>query len=192
MYRTLLATLIFLLFITVSYCQKVLVNVYMVPKTAKPKSDTIYYDTSRLLTWKDFQGVPDNHHFGGAVTASGYAFNADIQTDQKAIYLNIGVFVYFDRKSSWKKPGISTEYHLLHEQHHFDITRLSAENFIISVARSKFTKDNYNQLLNTLFDRSYAACDQLQEEYDRETNHSINPVAQGRWNNKITAMVRKL
>ena len=174
------------------FAQKVLVNVFLQDKITRPSSDTIYYTPNRLLTWKDFQGVPDNHNSGGAITASGYAFDADIKVEGRIIYLNIGVYVYFNKKDSWKKANVENEYHLLHEQHHFDITRVSAENFIKAVSKAKFTKDNYNQLMNSLFDQSYKECNKLQEQYDRETEHSINKEEQYKWNDLIAEMVRKL
>lgn len=182
-----------LLFISInSYSQKVLVNVYMQNKVAKPSSDTIYYDTARHLTWKDFQGVPDMNHYGGAVTSSGYAFDADIKMENKIIYLNIGVYTFFSKKNSWKKPQINSDYHLLHEQRHFDITRLGAENFIKALVKANFTKDNYNKVLDSVFDKTYAENIALQEQYDRETQHSINRVAQLKWNDKIADEIKKL
>ena len=175
-----------------SSAQKVLVNVFMEDKITKPSGDTIYYDPSKPLTWGDFKGIPDNHHFGGAITASGYVFDADIKIEGKVIYLNIGVYTYFSKKNSWKKPGITSDYHLQHEQHHFDITRISAENFINSVAKAKFTKDNYQRLVSSLFDQSYKECNMLQEQYDNETQHSVNKNEQLIWNDKIADLVRKL
>lgn len=159
---------------------------------AKPASDTIYHDLTSHLTWKDFKGIPDTKHFGGAVTASGYAFDADIKMEGKIIYLNIGVYVFFTKSQSWKKPAINSDYHLQHEQVHFDITRLGAENFIKELVKSKFTKDNYNQLLDKVFDKSYNENIALQQQYDRETQHSINRQVQLEWNNKIAAEMKKL
>ena len=175
-----------------SYSQKVLVNVFMQDKITRAGSDTIYYNSSRQLTWNDFQGVPDEHHFGGAITSSGYAFDADIKIEGKVIYLNIGVYTFFSKHNSWKKPGIISDYHLLHEQHHFDITRISAENFINAVAKARFTKDNYNKLMGDLFDKSYNECNRFQQQYDNETQHSINRDEQFKWNDRIEAMVRKI
>ena len=168
-----------------AFSQKVLVTVYMLNKVASPSSDTIFHDVNKRLTWNDFQGKPDQQNPGGAVTASGFAFNADITIDRKTIYLNIGVYTYFSKKNSWKKPYIITDYHLLHEQKHFDITRLGAENFIKELVKATFTKDNYNSALNSVFDKVYKDNIALQERYDRETQHSINKPVQLLWNDKI-------
>ena len=188
-----LFSIIFLFFIyNTGFPQKVLVNVFMEERVARPSNDTIYHDINHRLTWSDFKGVPDTKHFGGAVTASGYAFDADIKIDGKIVYLNIGVYVFFTKSQSWKKPTINSDYHLLHEQVHFDITRLGAENFIKQLVNSKFTKDNYNQLLDQVFDRSYNENIELQNQYDRETQHSINRQVQLKWNERIAAEMKRL
>lgn len=192
MIKKIFSLLLLILFFSNCYSQKVLVNVFFVNKVAKPSSDTIYYDVTKPLTWKDFKGTPDLKHFGGAVTASGYAFDADIKQEGKIIYLNIGVYVFFLKNESWKKSNINSDYHLLHEQRHFDITRLGAENFIKQLVKSNFTKDNYNDVLNTVFDKTYNENINLQNKYDTETQHSIQKDQQLMWNDKIAAEIKKL
>jgi hypothetical protein len=192
MFKKLYFFISFIVICFAGYSQKVLVTVFMQDRTAKPSSDTIYHGLKKRLTWSDFKGIPDTKHFGGAVTASGYAFDADIKIEGKIIYLNIGVYVFFTKSQSWKKPSINSDYHLLHEQVHFDITRLGAENFIKKLVNSKFTKDNYSQVLDEVFDRSYNENIALQNQYDRETQHSINRAVQLKWNNKMADEMKKI
>jgi hypothetical protein len=168
------------------------VNIYVENKRAADRSDTIYYDFNKNLTWSDFKGKPDNNHFGGAVTASGFAFDSQMDSDGKNIYLNVGVYTFFSKSDSWKKPGINSEYHLLHEQHHFDITRLSTERFVDELRKAHFTEDNYNQLLSSLFDKAYRENTSLQQQYDSETSHSLNTDKQKEWNNKIASAILQL
>jgi hypothetical protein len=192
MAKKIVSFLILIILCSSSYSQKVLVTVFMQDKVAKPSSDTIYHDVKRRLTWNDFKGVPDLKHFGGAVTSSGYAFDADIKIENKVIYLNIGVYVFFTKSQSWKKASINSDYHLLHEQVHFDITRLGAENFIKQLLEAKFTKDNYSQVLDAVFDKSYNENIALQNQYDRETRHSILTQQQHHWNVRIANELKKL
>jgi hypothetical protein len=192
MFKKLFPFLSFIFICCSCWSQKVLVTVFMQDKVAKPSSDTIYYNVNKRLTWKDFKGVPDLKHYGGAVTSSGYAFDADIKIEGKIIYLNIGVYVFFTKSQSWEKPNINSDYHLLHEQRHFDITRLGAENFIKQLVKSKFTKDNYNQVLDSVFDKSYSENIALQNKYDNETQHSINREQQLIWNDKIAQEIKKI
>ncbi len=174
------------------YSQKVIVKVVMENKKAKEKSDTIYYDFNKLLTWKDFQGKPDMSSQGGAVTASGFAFDSEMNFDGKTIYLDIGIYTFFTKNDSWKKPGINSDYHLLHEQHHFDITRLSADKLLANIRSAHFTKENYKALLSAIFEKAYNDNSALQQQYDKETNHSIDAAKQQEWNNKIALEIKKL
>ena len=192
MFKKLFFLSVFAFFWCSGWSQKVLVTVFMQNKVARPSSDTIYHDVKQRLTWKDFKGIPDTKHFGGAVTASGYAFDADIKIENKIIYLNVGVYVFFNKGQSWKKPSINSDYHLLHEQLHFDITRLGAESFIKQLLEAKFTKDNYNQVLESVFDKSYNDNIALQHQYDKETRHSILKQQQHHWNVKIAGEMKKL
>jgi hypothetical protein len=184
--------LVFFAFSHGCFSQKVIVHAFMENKKDANQSDTIYYDFNRNLKWSDFKGKPLDNYFAGAVSASGFAFDSQMNFDGKTIYLDIGVYTFFSKKDSWKKPDINSEYHLLHEQHHFDITRISAENLIDEIRRAHFTKANYNALLNSLFDKAYKKNTDIQDEYDKETNHSINVDKQLEWNDKIAAEIFKL
>lgn len=191
-YKTLFLLLIIIGFSPTCFSQKVIVHAFMEDKKAPATSDTIYYDFNRNLNWLDFKGKPNVTYFAGAVTASGFAFDSQIDFDGKNIYLNIGVYTFFSKKDSWKKPQVNSAYHLLHEQHHFDITRIGAENFIREIQKAHFTKDNYTALLSSLFDNVYKQNTDMQHEYDKETNHSINVDMQLQWNNKIATVIQQL
>ncbi len=164
----------------------------MYDKINKENSDTIYYNVNRNLTWSDFKGVPDNNHFGGAVTASGFAYDAEMAMTEDGINLNIWVYTFFNKAFSWKKPNINSDYHLLHEQRHFDITRISAEKFCNELVKVNFTLNNYKKLLTSIFDKVFNEHTAIQTEYDKGTQHSINIKEQLRWNYKIAEEIRKL
>jgi hypothetical protein len=174
------------------FSQKVILNVSMENKISNPSNDTIYYNINRPLTWDDFKGAPDYNSPGGAITASGFAFHANMNMVGNDIYLNVGIYTFFSKKNSWKKPNINSAYHLLHEQHHFDITRISAEKFRNELLKANFTVNNYNKLLSSIFKTSFDENNVLQEKYDTETKHSINTSEQLKWNDKITQEVKSL
>jgi hypothetical protein len=185
--------LIFIIVISfASYSQKLFVKVVLLNKIARPNSDTIYYNVNRKLTWDDFKGAPVMNHFGGAVTASGFAFNADMNMVDSKVNLNIYIYTFFDKQASWKKPTVNSAYHLLHEQHHFDITRLSAAKLCEDYNNANFTMANYQKLLSSIFDKVFKENSDLQNQYDSETNHSINTAGQEEWNNKIDLAVKTL
>lgn len=179
-------------FSTLSFSQKVIVKVTMETKVADAKNDTIFYSPDRPLTWDDFKGVPDNSNPGGAITSSGFAFDANMNMVANQVYLNINIFTFFSKKNSWKKPGIHSAYHLLHEQHHFDITRLSAQKFYDDLLKANFTLSNYNNLLTSIFNADFKENNTLQQKYDNETNHSIDTTAQYQWNDKIAQQIKSI
>ncbi len=192
MYKLIFFLFIFFVIASSSFAQKIRVNVSMRNIFNHENSDTIYYSVNRNLTWSDFKGIPDNNHFGGAVTASGFAYDAEMNMFENEINLNIWVYIFFNKRSSWKKPNINSGYHLLHEQRHFDITRISAEKFCNELVKANFTLNNYKQLLPSVFDAVFDEHTAMQRAYDRETQHSINTKEQLRWNEKIGEEIKKL
>ena len=186
-----LGAFIFMLFFSfAAFSQKVILNVSMENKVSKPTNDTIYYNINRPITWDDFKGTPDYNNPGGAITASGFAFDANMNTVGNDIYLNVGIYTFFSKRKSWKKPNINSNYHLSHEQHHFDITRISAEKFLNEILRANFTVNNYNKLLSSLFTKAFDENTALQQKYDSETRHSINTSEQLKWNDKIEREIK--
>ena len=180
-----------LLFSIRSFSQKVVVRVRMDNKVAALKSDTIYYDQDRKLTWDDFKGKPDMNHKGSAVTSSGFAYSWNGREDGETLYLDISVYTFFTKSSSWKKIGVENAYHLGHEQRHFDITMLGAENFVNELQKGSFTIQNYQQMINKIFNRVYDENLALQFQYDRETKHSLDKDKQEEWNERVLGAISK-
>lgn len=175
-----------------AFSQKIVVRAYMQPKHADVANDTIYYDFRKPLQWSDFQGTPDLNHFGGAVTASGFAFDSEMSSDGRTVNIDVAVYTYFSKKSSWKKPAINSPYHLLHEQHHFDITRLGAERLVDELSKANFTEANYKTLMASIFQKVYKENNELQIKYDSETAHSLDTAKQSEWNDRIALAIKKL
>jgi hypothetical protein len=172
--------------------QKVTVHVFMENKTAPETSDTIYYDFNRKLAWKDFQEKPQPGVPWGAMTASGFSFNSPMNIDGDKIDITVGVFTFFIKHDSWKKPDINSDYHLEHEQRHFDITRLYAQKLMEDIKKANFTGSNFKQLLNSIFDKAYDENIAMQHQYDLETKNSMDVQKQRQWNLKISGEIEKL
>lgn len=189
MIRFALSTLLIAI-VASAYSQSVTVNIRYLSKPGNSKSDTIYYLPSTKLTWGDFKGKPPAYNPAGAITASGFAFDADMHFDhQDRMILNVDVYCYFTKHDSWKKETTNSAYHLEHEQHHFDITYLGAMDFIREVKKARFTEKNYSKLLADIFNTTYDKNTALQRRYDLETQHSIDKAQQEAWNERISKMI---
>jgi hypothetical protein len=181
------------LFSSAVFSQKITVNVFIENKINKAESDTVYYDFNRKLTWQDFQGKVPIGAKWGAMTASGFSFNSEMEDDgDNNIVISVGVYTFFTKHDSWKKPDINSSYHLEHEQHHFDITRLCTQKLVNEIKSTHFTKNNYRKLLYSIFDKVYKESVAFQHEYDNETKNSMDVEKQKEWNEKISAEVKKI
>jgi len=185
--------LLFFSFLSVPLiAQKISVHVFMDDRKANETSDTIFYDFGRKLKWPDFLGKPQPGAPWGAMTASGFSYGSSVREDDGNIDIEVGIYTFFIKSESWKKADISSSYHLEHEQHHFDITRLSAEKLMDDIRSAHFTTKNVSQVLNAIFDKVNDYNTAMQHQYDLETNNSMNVAKQTEWNQKINAEIDKI
>lgn len=192
LYRFFISALFSFIFSSQTFSQKVTVNVFIEHKTAPEKSDTIYYDFNRKLAWKDFQGKVPSPVPWGAITASGFSFDSELNDDGNNITITVGIYTFFLKHDSWKKQDINSAYHLEHEQHHFDITRLHTQMLMEEIKKAHFTSDNYKKLLTSIFDKVYDDNTAMQHLYDTQTNNSMNEEKQKEWNQKVSGEIEKL
>ena len=191
-YKYIIPIVICIFFSIQGFAQKINVSVVMENKTNKPNNDTIYYNPHTKLNWQDFQGASPADALWGAMTASGFSFNSSMSDDGNNIDITINVFSFFTKHDSWKRPDIHSDYHLEHEQRHFDITRLGAEKLVEELTKAKFTSQNYRKVLHSIFDKVYQENTALQQQYDLETKHSLDTAQQNEWNNRIEMEIQKI
>jgi FtsZ-binding cell division protein ZapB len=168
------------------------VNVNWLQPPKMQTKDTVYYNPSYQLVWPDFKGVPDqNNTFALAITSSGFGFTAGYQMRNGKASLNINVFCYFSKHSSWVKEGKESDYALNHEQHHFDVSYIATCRFIEKLKAAKFTVANYDDLLTKIYNESTTEMESLQNDYDGQTKNGRLKDVQEQWNKKINTMLGK-
>jgi len=175
-----------------TFAQKITVHVFTENYKSKPGSDTIYYDFNKPLHWADFQGKVPTGVPWGAMTASGFSFNSSMNRDGNTIDISVGVYTFFTKHDSWKKPEANSPFQLEHEQHHFDITRLGSAKLENEIRNAHFTATNYRTLLNSIFNKVYLEEEAWQKQYDLETHNSLDTAQQLAWNKKISEEINKL
>lgn len=80
---------------------------------------------------------------------------------------------------------MNSDYALMHEQHHFDITYINACLFIQKLKAAHFTSNNYEVLVDQIHDECYEALGKMQDDYDGQTMNGRLPKVQLSWNKKI-------
>lgn len=150
--------------------------------------DRILWSSSRKLTWKDFKGkaeLLDDEQYN----AMTYVF-IDIEYELDSNYIEFYIPCLFNRDYSWsnsKNKELTSKYLLEHEQLHFDIAELIARKIRKEYSEyiSYNLSDTYSQLQD-VYDKFYKVeLAELNQEYDRDTNHGKIRGRQLEWEKRI-------
>jgi hypothetical protein len=153
--------------------------------TGSADQDTVFYSPKRPLSWNDFKANPTGASRFSATVFPSFAYEGDSEVKDGIIHLNLTMKVYVLKSSSWVKEGAKDPYGLNHEQRHFDIVKLVAERFKQKIKPNDLSVADYNSNIQYHFIESYREMNQLQDQYDGETQHGINKVAQEQWNQRL-------
>jgi len=155
-------------------------------------NDSFSWHENYKLSWKDYKGRPNTNIDAVALTASGITFSySGTKVDNKQIAHNVLIEARFYPEKSWFKPENVNPHILSHEQLHFDITELYARKFRKRIAETNFTNNIFSEM-NKINDKVNQELDLVQNKYDIETNHSINPIMQKKWEEHIHNELKKL
>jgi hypothetical protein len=167
------------------------VKIVFLPETDVIDEDTVCYDTKKL-TWDDFKGKPTNSHYGAAIF-SNFAYGANFRVVDGYIEAKIQTKTYMIRGMSWVTSAAHDTYSLAHEQLHFDITKLVVERFKkkVSLLDADLIID-LNSMIQYEYLESYREMNQLQRQFDDETNHSVNRPMQAEWESKVKKWLKDI
>lgn len=150
------------------------------------KEELISWNKNQKLTWADYKGKVQTSSDAAASTATylgiEYNFNRN-GFDYK-------ITCSFSKTRSW---GLhKTDYILSHEQGHFDIAEIFARRLNKQMSEYVFNKNTFKDDLKNIYMKLTTEKDAFQNEYDKETNHSINKVKQAEWLKKIEEELKTL
>ena len=151
------------------------------------KCDSILWKGFRQLKWKNFKGKPDNKSAASALTEAHLYFFF-IEKNESVDFKFIASF---STCHSWVKKNATKDL-LKHEQTHFDIAeyhrRLMAKEMLELHFSKKMDLHKLN-LITILYNRLFK---EMEDQYDKETNHSIIAKKQKNWSKKIKRKVKDL
>jgi Bacterial protein of unknown function (DUF922) len=143
------------------------------------------WSASRKLTWNDYKASPDPNSDAAASTTSYLAIEYNITSSS----FGYNIESRFSKTRSW---GLhKTAYILSHEQGHFDIAEIFARKLNKQMSEYRFNKRTYQQDLNKIYHDILDEKEKMQNDYDKETNHSIKKEKQTEWLEKIAKMLEE-
>jgi hypothetical protein len=149
-----------------------------------PGEGEIKWPEGKKLTYSDFEGrVPPNTPWA-ALTSSNIYFTYQTSNGKLSSFL---VYASFRKKNSWIK--IKNEAVLNHEQLHFDITETFTRKLYKEISLLKDSHGDIPKQVTELFKRINNECDQMQQQYDAETQHGTLPEEQESWKKKVEKML---
>jgi hypothetical protein len=158
--------------------------------TEQPEGDTIYYARNRPLTFKDFQSRNRPRANYGAFVIPGMGYAQEAKIVKGVIMVNISMKAFLPKSAAWVNEGNKDDYTLNHEQRHFDIAKIIAEQFKQKVQDAKLTPDTFEGFMTMQYLDSLRDLHTMQTAYDQETGHGMNRPVQERWNAKIDQLLQ--
>lgn len=152
---------------------------------------TIPWSDDDKLTWNDFTGKPDPRSPFSALTHSSILFSYNVSSKSGILSLTTQVDAYFHPEKSWFKTDEVNDHILKHEQAHFDITEIHARMLRKAFAEYKVT-NNYERELTSIFSRVNNDRKKMQQQFDKESDHSRNFINEARWQVFIKDELKKL
>lgn len=151
-----------------------------------PAEDALTWSASRKLTWSDYKASPNPKSDAAATTSTSLSIDYHISGSQ----FSYTIKSWFSKSRSWVRN--QTDHILSHEQGHFDIAEIYARKLHQRMSAYRFNKNNYQKELNRIYNEVADEKAAFQQQYDRETRHSIDEVKQAEWLKKISRMLEEL
>lgn len=160
----------------------VLITAFKLPQ----KNVQIVWGT-KTLTWDDFQGKYNRKSSGIASTYSYMDMDIEKNAAGKP---QVELRAVFDKEESWVIYKEKTV--LTHERGHFDITELYARKLRKKISETRFSKEHYKIELWNLYKQYDQLMDKYHDQYDDETESSMDIPQQKAWEASIKKDIEAL
>jgi hypothetical protein len=158
----------------------------------QPEGDTIYYAADRRLIWADFQSRLQPGTRYQAMVMPGIAYEQEAAISDGTINVQIAVKAFLPKSASWASPSTRDAYSLNHEQRHFDLVKITAEQFKRKILSQHPNPDNFEAIINMQYLDTLRDLNHVQTAYDNETSHGTDSTAQAAWNDKIDKLLQSI
>ncbi len=151
----------------------------------KPDHQFIDWNAERKLVWDDFKGKPDPVSTNVALTNSN--IHLEYGYNQKGF--TYAIKCRFNKNLSWVR--LKNDYILNHEQGHFDLSEVYARLLHKELSAYRFNGKTVDKDVQGIHGRVIGEFTGTQQQYDKETRHSLDTLQQRQWDNKIRSLLQQ-
>jgi len=140
---------------------------------------------NRDVVWSDFTGPVDrtSERFAYTYWITTYSFSPPAFNGNKA-RVQVAVRLFLD-PISWVKQDKRSARLLKHEQGHFRLGRICADEIEDTINSTDFSRNNYQKEIDALYWKIIDKYRALNKQYDLDTNHFRNLKQQAIWDKKL-------
>jgi len=147
--------------------------------------DVLAWSATRKLTWADYKARPDPSSDAAASTTTYLSIEYNISSNN----FSYKIKSRFSKDRSWGRH--KDAYILSHEQGHFDIAEIFARKLHKEMSEYKFNSRTYQKDFKKIYEKVTDEKEEMQNDYDRQTRHSINKEKQAEWLLKIEKLLEE-
>jgi hypothetical protein len=165
-----------------------IITLLLAGKDKDPGKGKIWLANEKL-TWKDFRDTLVSNSHRAALTDAGIHMNLE-QNDQGSVVITAICEMYHDK--SWVDTVKKNGNLLSHEQYHFNITEYWCRKLKKEFAAAKLTNKNMKDKIGAIYKENFEQCRDMQNEYDKDTNHSEVVAEQRKWEKKVDELLKSV
>lgn len=172
-------------------CKGLKADLYRVDDLRKYENQ-IEWSENRRLQWEDFKGSPPVDNAGkAAITYAGFGYySTRVHIFSKPV---IHVTNIFDCHKSWVRINQKRRPELLeHEQLHFDIAEVYARRLRKAFSSARINYFNLHKKTAYVFQQVYKDYMVRQEQFEEETEYSLNIKKQEEWVKQVSEELKAL
>src|SRR4030095_410726 len=121
----------------------------------------IEWSPVKRLTWDDYLARPSSTSDAAAITSTALGVEYHLKNNS----LTYTITCRFSKTASWGRH--KTDYILLHEQGHFDITELFARKLAKQLKTYKFNPRKYQEDVGKIYKKVMDEKEEYQNKYDK-------------------------
>jgi hypothetical protein len=147
------------------------------------REEYIPWENERRLSWDDYLCEPKRNTDAVASTSTSLGIAYQVINSKFTYHITCD----FSKTKSWGL--LRTDYILLHEQGHFDITEIFARKLYEALQHYEFNRRTFKRDVNSIYQSIVSEKEEFQQMYDGESDHSRNRKSQYEWLDKIQVML---